>query len=146
GIVARTEAAPLPARGRQPTAARAYATWTLTGAMLIVALLITILAGATNDVGVLMRSGAMVRGLVDGGEWWRIFSCVFVHVGGLHLLVNVIGMVFVGKITEELFGTARTFALFGLAGFAGAVASYLASPAGISAGASGALCGLLGAV
>lgn len=145
-VVARVEASPLPARVRTPSAPRAYATWSLTGAMLVVALLITVLVGATNDVGVLMRSGAMVRGLVDGGEWWRIFSCVFVHVGGLHLLVNVIGMVFVGKIAEELFGTARTFALFGVAGFAGAVASYLASPAGISAGASGALFGLLGAV
>jgi membrane associated rhomboid family serine protease len=114
--------------------------------MLVVALVITIAVGATNDVGVLMRAGAMVRGLVDGGEWWRIFSCMFVHVGGLHLLVNVLGMAFVGKLTEEVFGTARTFALFAVAGFAGAVASYLASPAGISAGASGALFGLLGAV
>jgi membrane associated rhomboid family serine protease len=145
-VIARVEAAPLPAQVQAPSVPRAYATWTLTSAMLIVALVITLAVGATNDVGVLMRSGAMVRGLVDGGEWWRIFSCVFVHVGGLHLLVNVIGMVFVGKIAEELFGTARTFALFGVAGFSGAVASYLASPAGISAGASGALFGLLGAV
>ena len=145
-VVARIEAAPLPARVRVPTQPRSYATWTLTGTMLAVALVITLAVGATNDVGVLTRSGAMVRGLVDGGEWWRIFSCVFVHVGGLHLLVNVIGMAFVGKLAEEVFGTVRTFALFGVAGFAGAVASYLASPAGISAGASGALFGLLGAV
>lgn len=145
-VVARVEAAPLPPQVRAPAIPRAYATWSLTGTMLMVAALLTLMVGATNDVGVLMRSGAMVRGLVDGGEWWRIFSCVFVHVGGLHLLVNVIGMVFVGKITEELFGTARTYALFFASGFAGAVASYLASPAGISAGASGALFGLLGAL
>jgi len=145
-VVARIEAAPLPAQVRVPTPPRSYATWGLTGAMLAVALVITAAVGATNDVGVLMRSGAMVRGLVDGGEWWRIFSCVFVHVGGLHLLVNVIGTAFVGKLAEEVFGTARTFALFAVAGFAGAAASYLASPAGISAGASGALFGLLGAV
>lgn len=145
-VVARVEAAPLPAQIRVPSPPRSYATWGLTISMLIVALVITLGVGATNDVGVLMRSGAMVRGLVDGGEWWRIFSCVFVHVGGLHLLVNVIGTGFVGKLAEELFGTARTFALFATAGFAGAVASYLASPAGISAGASGALFGLLGAV
>ncbi len=145
-VVARVEAAPLPAQVRSPSVPHSYATWSLTCTMLVVAAVITLTIGATNDVGVLMRSGAMVRGLVDGGEWWRIFSCVFVHVGGLHLLVNVIGMAFVGKIAEELFGTARTFALFAVAGFAGAVASYLASPAGISAGASGALFGLLGAV
>jgi membrane associated rhomboid family serine protease len=114
--------------------------------MLAVAGAITLFVGSTSDVGVLVRSGAVVRGLVDGGEWWRIFSCVFVHVGGLHLIVNVLGMWFVGRVAEELFGTTRTLALFGVAGFAGAVASYLASTAGISAGASGALFGLLGAV
>jgi membrane associated rhomboid family serine protease len=145
-VVARVEAAPLPPQVRVPTAPHPWATWSLTGALLLVAGVLTLSIGPTNDLGVLMRSGAMVRGLVDGGEWWRLFSCVFVHVGGLHLLVNVIGMYFVGRVAEEVFGTARTFAVFAVAGFAGSVASYLASPAGISAGASGALFGLLGAV
>jgi rhomboid protease GluP len=88
----------------------------------------------------------MVRGMIDGGEWWRLVSCVFVHVGIVHLAVNGVGMFFIGRVTEELFGTARTLALFGLCGVAGAFASYLASPAGISAGASGAIFGMLGAV
>lgn len=145
-VVARIEAAPLPAEVRVPKIPRPWATWTITATLLAVAGGIALAFGATNDVGVLTRSGALVRGLVDGGEWWRIFSCVFVHVGGLHLLVNVIGMWFVGRIAEELFGTSRTLALFGVCGFTGAVASYLASPGGISAGASGALFGLLGAV
>lgn len=145
-IVARIEAGPLPPQVRVPQAPRPWATWTLTATLLVVAAVITLAVGPSNDVGVLMRSGAMVRGMVDGGEWWRIFSCVFVHVGGLHLLVNAMGMWFVGRIAEDLFGTVRTFALFGLAGFGGAIASYLASPGGISAGASGALFGLLGAM
>ena len=145
-VVARVEAAPLPVPIRLPRPPRPWATWSLTGMLLLVAGVITMFVGETSDVGVLVRAGAMVRGLVDSGEWWRIFSCVFVHVGGLHLLVNVIGMWFVGRITEELFGASRTVALFGVAGFTGAVASYLASPAGISAGASGAIFGLLGAV
>ena len=145
-VVARVEAAPLPVPIRLPQPVRPWATWGLTGMLLLVAGVITMFVGETSDVGVLVRAGAMVRGLVDSGEWWRIFSCVFVHVGGLHLLVNVIGMWFVGRITEELFGPSRTIALFGVAGFTGAVASYLASPAGISAGASGAIFGLLGAV
>lgn len=145
-IVARVEAAPLPAQVRIPRQPRPLATWGITATLLAVAGAITVFVGSTSDVGVLTRSGALVRGLVDGGEWWRIFTCVFVHVGGMHLLVNVIGMWFVGRVAEELFGTSRTLALFGVAGFAGAVASYLASAAGISAGASGALFGLLGAV
>jgi membrane associated rhomboid family serine protease len=145
-VLARVEASPLPPEVRASPAPRPWATWSLTGGLLVAAAAITLLVGSTSDVGVLTRAGALVRGLVDGGEWWRVFSCVFVHVGGLHLIVNVLGMWFVGRISEELFGTSRTFAVFGVAGIAGAVASYLASPAGISAGASGALFGLLGAV
>jgi membrane associated rhomboid family serine protease len=145
-IVARVEAAPLPAQVRVQTPLRPWATWSVTTLMLAVAATITLAVGSTSDVGVLMRTGALVRGFVDGGEWWRIFSCVFVQVGGLQLLVNVIGIWFVGRIAEEMFGTARTIALFGLSGFAGAVASYLATPTGVSAGASGALFGLIGAV
>ncbi len=102
--------------------------------------------GSTSDLGVLVRGGAMVRGLIEGGEWWRLVTCIFVHVGTVHLAVNAIGMVFLGRVTEELFGTARTLALFAVCGLAGSVASFLASPAGVSAGASGAIFGLLGAV
>ncbi len=145
-VVARVEAAPVPATIAPPALPRPWATYGLTAALLATAGLIALVVGSTRDLGVLMRAGALVRGLVDGGEWWRIFSCIFIHVGFLHLLVNVVGTFFVGRISEELFGTARTFAIFALSGFAGAIASYLSSPAGISAGASGALFGLLGAV
>ncbi|HVK88396.1 MAG TPA: rhomboid family intramembrane serine protease [Kofleriaceae bacterium] len=145
-IVARVEAAPLPAEVHVPTPVRPWATYSATAFILAVAATITLTVGPTSDVGVLMRAGALVRGFVDGGEWWRIFSCVFVQVGGLQLLVNVIGIWFVGRIAEEMFGTVRTIALFGVPGFAGAVASYLATSGGISAGASGALFGLIGAV
>lgn len=145
-VVARVEAAPLPAPVRVDRAALPWATWTITGALVAVAAVISIFVGSTSDPGVLVRAGAMVRGLIAGGEWWRLVACVFVHVGAVHLAVNGIGMYFLGRVTEELFGTARTFALFGLCGVAGAVASYLASPAGVSAGASGAIFGMLGAV
>lgn len=145
-VVARIEAAPMPAPIRVERAQLPWATWTITGALVGVAATIALLVGSTSDPGVLVRAGAMVRGMIDGGEWWRLVSCVFVHVGVVHLAVNGIGMFFLGRVTEELFGTARTFALFGICGIAGAVASYLASPAGVSAGASGAIFGMLGAV
>ncbi|MBA3819750.1 MAG: rhomboid family intramembrane serine protease, partial [Deltaproteobacteria bacterium] len=145
-VVARVEAAPLPPPIRIERAAQPWATWTITAVLVAVSGAITVFVGSTSDTGILVRAGAMVRGMIDGGEWWRLVSCVFVHVGVVHLAVNGIGMFFLGRVTEELFGTARTFALFGLCGIAGAVASYLASPAGVSAGASGAIFGMLGAV
>jgi membrane associated rhomboid family serine protease len=93
-----------------------------------------------------MRAGALVRGAVDGGEWWRVVSCLFIHVGIAHLVLNALGLLILGRFAEDLFGAARTLALFGFAGVAGALASYLAQPDGLSAGASGAVFGLLGAV
>lgn len=145
-IADRVEAAPLPAPIRVRRTGGPWATWTLTGVVLAVAATIAIAVGPSSDLGVLLRSGAMVRSRVDDGEWWRLVSCVFIHVGGVHLAVNVIGLFFLGRVAEELFGGPRTVAIFGVAGLAGSTASYLASPALISAGASGAILGLLGAV
>lgn len=145
-VLARIEAAPPPAEVHVAGPHRPWATWTLTAGLVAVAGVLHLAVGPTSDVGVVVRGGALVHGLVDGGEWWRVFSSVFVHVGGLRLLFNVIGLWFIGRIAEEMFGTTRTLALFGVAGFVGAGASYVASEAGIAAGASGALLGVLGAV
>ena len=60
---------------------------------------------------------------------------MFVHLGGLHLLVNVIGLWFLGRLCEEMFGATRTVAIFAVTGIGGACASFLASPVGVSAGA-----------
>lgn len=143
-VVARVEAEPLPvvedlARPRRPWAVR-----TLVLVMVAVALAISLFLGPSTDVGVLVRDGALVRSLVRDGEWWRFISAMFIHVGGIHLL-NLIGLWLIGRLTEELFGGWRTIVIFALAGIAGCVASYFASPAGISAGASGGMFGLLGA-
>ena len=123
-----------------------WATRLLTASVLGAAAAIALTLGDSSDLGVLVRAGAMVRGLIHAGEWWRIVTCNFVHVGGLHLLVNTLGLWFLARECEHIFGPARTVTVFGLAGIAGFIASYLASPVGFSAGASGAIFGLLGAV
>jgi rhomboid protease GluP len=145
-VVARIEAAPLPPLIRAPGARRPRATWLLTALLVAVAATTTLAIGPTSDIGVLMRAGAMVRGVVAHGEWWRLVACLFIHVGALHLVLNTAGLFLFGRLAEDLFGTARMIAIFGVAGISGALASYLASPAGISMGASGAVFGLLGAV
>ena len=114
--------------------------------VLAVAAAVAIAFGESSDIGVLLRAGALVHGFVHDGEWWRLVSCIFVHIGGLLLLVNTIGLWFVGRLCDELFGSARTIAIFAVAGIAGAGASYVASPGAVTAGASGAIFGLLGAV
>lgn len=145
-IVARVEAAPLPPPIRLPRPRRPRATWLLTGAVLAVSAITALGVGDTSDLGVLIRAGALARSAVAAGEWWRLVSCIFVHVGAVHLVLNAVGLLVLGRLAEDLFGTARTIAIFAVSGIAGALASYAASPVGVSAGASGAVFGLLGAV
>jgi membrane associated rhomboid family serine protease len=144
-IVDRVEAAPPPpvvARVRTHTM---LATRLLSAACVVSALAIALFVGTATDVGVLLRGGALVRGLTHA-EPWRLVSCIFVHVGSVHLIVNLLGLWFLGRLAEELFGGWKLAAIFALSGIAGSFASWLASPAGISAGASGAIFGILGAL
>jgi membrane associated rhomboid family serine protease len=122
------------------------ATWLLTALVLAVSATTALALGETHDLGVFIRAGALDHGLVGNGEWWRLVACVFVHLGLMHLVLNAAGLVILGRLVEDLFGSVRLIALFGVAGIAGELASYLASPVGSSAGASGAVFGLLGAV
>jgi membrane associated rhomboid family serine protease len=145
-VVAKIEAAPLPGPIRFARAQVPWATWGITLVLLAVAGAIAWAFGSSSDLGVLLRAGAMVRGRVDDGEWWRLVTCIFIHVGSVHLAVNAIGLFFLGRIVEEVFGTARTIVIFIGSGLAGAVASYLSAPVGVSAGASGAIFGILGAI
>lgn len=122
-----------------------WATRLLTASMLGVAAVIALTVGDPSDMGVVIRAGAMVRGFVHDGEWWRLVSCNFVQFGWLHLVVNILGLWFVARECESIFGPTRTVAVFAVAGIGGFIATYLASPVGLSAGASSAICGLLGA-
>jgi rhomboid protease GluP len=125
---------------------RGLATWALTAAVVTASLVIAVLVGDTGDPAVLLRAGAMARTQIHAGEWWRVVSCVFVHVGFSHMVVNAISLLVIGVLCEDLLGSLRTLAVFFVAGIAGALFSYLASPEPVSAGASGAVMGLLGAV
>ncbi len=145
-LVARVEAAPPPVVAVRERRRGPWLTRALTATMFVVAGVMLVALGDSTDLGVLVRSGAMVRGFIHAGEWWRLISCNFIHVGGLHLLINALGLWVLGKSCEEMFGPVRMLAIFGVAAVGGFVASFIASPVGISAGASGAIFGLLGAV
>jgi rhomboid protease GluP len=144
-LVAKVEAAPPPAVVERMRPPAIVATRVLAAALIVTALAISLLVGSATDVGVLLRSGALVRGLT-AAEPWRLVSCIFVHVGSVHLIVNLLGLWFLGRLAEDLFGGWKLAAIFALAGIAGSLASWVASPAGISAGASGAIFGILGAL
>jgi rhomboid protease GluP len=78
------------------------------------------------------------------GEVWRLFTAMFLHIGPVHLISNLIGLLMLGPIIEGHFGHWRFAGIYLLGGLLGSIASYAFSPA-LSAGASGAIFGLLGA-
>ncbi|MGN6418459.1 MAG: rhomboid family intramembrane serine protease [Pseudobacter sp.] len=93
----------------------------------------------------LINWGANVRQLTAGeGEWWRLISCIFLHVGVLHLLMNMVGLYMIGIILEPKLGKWRLLAAFLVTGAGGSIASIFWNPAVASAGASGAIFGLFG--
>jgi membrane associated rhomboid family serine protease len=104
-----------------------------------------LLGGATN-LRVLVDMGAMVPGLVAEGQWWRLFTAIFLHVGVFHLLLNSLGLYIFGSLIEQVLGSARFLAVYLVSGFcASAVSFAFGSPGAVAAGASGAIFGLLGA-
>jgi rhomboid protease GluP len=92
-----------------------------------------------------LDAGALERARVLAGEWWRVFTAMFLHGGPDHLIGNMIALYIVGMACEHAFGTARTVLVYVGSGVSGAALSLAASP-GPSVGASGAIFGVLGAV
>ena len=99
------------------------------------------LESASN--GVLDDFGALVPSLVRAGEWWRLVTCNFLHIGLMHLMFNSSALFSIGPQVEDAFGSQKFVFSYVGTGVASGVASYLFLPAG-SAGASGAIFGLIG--
>ena len=110
---------------------------------------------------VLLPFGAKLNFYIDNQhQWWRFVTPMFLHFNFLHLLVNMYSLWIVGPYVEKLYGSAKFVVFWVVTGVAGVVASYLTvRPAlgagtitgfifkvqdGPSAGASGALFGLVG--
>ncbi len=92
----------------------------------------------------LVRAGALDSRLVASGEWWRLLTCVFVHIGVIHFLFNIYAFLSVSSFLESEIGSARYLTLFLFSGVFGSAASYLLHARVVSAGASGAIFGLIG--
>lgn len=97
-----------------------------------------------TDLRVLYLFGMKANEAILNGETWRLFTAMFLHIGPMHLLSNLIGLFWLGPIIEGHYGHLRFIMIYLLGGLLGSIASYAFSPA-LSAGASGAVFALLGA-
>jgi len=98
------------------------------------------------DVPVLARWGANVGPLVIGGQWWRLFTCIFLHIGVIHLASNMAVLWSIGDFVERLLGRVGFGVVYLLAGLGASLTSISWNPDVVSAGASGAIFGLYGAL
>lgn len=101
------------------------------------------------DTLTLLAFGAKTNALLHAGEYFRLITPIFIHIGILHLVMNSYALWTTGPIVERLYGSARFLLIYLLAGMGGVIGSYLGHRTGAnqsipSAGASGAIFGLFG--
>ncbi|MBW3541874.1 MAG: rhomboid family intramembrane serine protease [Planctomycetes bacterium] len=96
--------------------------------------------------GRLLEWGANLSTATLGGEWWRLATSAFLHVGLLHLGINMWALWNIGPLMERFVGNVGFLVLYIVSGLAGGLASLTFNPGVISAGASGAIFGVLGAI
>ena len=138
---------PNPSRGARGNRwASAPATYTLVGINCAVYLGMVLRGVSPTNPTVqdLVHWGANFGGYVLAGQWWRLLTAAFVHVGILHLATNMWCLWNLGLLGEPLLGPAGVVAVYVLTGVAGNLLSTAAHPQIVGAGASGAVFGLAG--
>jgi len=124
---------------------RATVTYVLFGINILIFVLMSLSGGTENEL-TLLAFGVKSNAYIDQGEIWRFVTPVFIHIGLLHIFFNSYAIWIVGPQVEKLYGGARFSIIYLLTGIAGVAGSYWYHPESISAGASGSIFGLFGAL
>jgi len=115
----------------------------------IIVFLIMLLAGAgltATNPSVHLKFGSNFGPLTWTGEPWRLLTSAFIHFGVIHIAFNMYALYNGGVLTERLYGSARFTVIYLLSAIAGSVVSGWWDPLRNSAGASGAIFGVYGAL
>src|SRR4051794_7107939 len=133
---------------------RAYAggdpilTYTLIG-MNVLAYVGTLVSGSSVGGSLggnsLLSKAALYGPAVANGEGWRIITSGFMHYRTLHLLFNMYALYILGQMLEPVLGQLRFGLIYLVALICGSVGALIMSPNALTAGASGAVFGLMGA-
>lgn len=98
---------------------------------------------ALSSQEAIIAAGALHRESVWRGEVWRLFTMMFLHGGGEHLLGNLVALYVLGLGVEHAFSKGQWLIIYLGSGVAGALLSLAMNP-GPAVGASGAIFGLMG--
>lgn len=119
-------------------------TYTFLGLQILLFILMTFDGGSTNTL-TLVQYGAKFNPLLVAGQWWRLVTPIFLHIGWIHLLMNSVILYYLGIQLEDTLGHWRFAMIYLLSGIAGNAASFAFNAFSVSAGASTSLFGLFGA-
>ena len=104
----------------------------------------------TENVTFMLKCGAAYTPWILEGQWYRLFTSMFLHFGVYHLLNNMVLLLFLGDMLEELAGKWRYLLIYLGGGLAGNIISLLmdcrSGEMAVSAGASGAVFAVIGGI
>ena len=125
-----------------------FITWVLIAINLAVFVLMVIRGAGLMDPSIdsLLKWGADFGPLTTHGQWWRMLTSTFVHVGILHIAMNMYILLVSGPFVERLYGNVGFAVVYILSGLGGSLVSLAWHPMLVSAGASGAIFGVYGAL
>lgn len=103
-------------------------------------------SGSTDNL-TLLKFGANLDLLTIGfKEYYRLLTCAFLHIGLVHLLFNMYALYIIGTQAESYFGKIKYLTIYIVSAVSASLLSLMFSTNSISAGASGAIFGLMGAL
>ena len=128
------------------TAKKPYITYGLIIINVIIFLLMYIFGNGSTNIMTLLNFGASYPPLVRGGEYWRLISSSFLHIGIVHLVLNMYALYIIGSQLEGFLGRTKYLVVYLGSAILGNLLSILFLGNSISAGASGAIFGLFGSL
>jgi len=103
--------------------------------------------GGSQNLYVLLQLGAVSRSTIVNGQYYRLLTADFLHIGPAHLISNMYALFIIGWNLERVYGHTRFLMVYLLSGLIGSMVSAFTLPIGIvSAGASGSIIGCLAAL
>ncbi|MBR2712802.1 MAG: rhomboid family intramembrane serine protease [Bacilli bacterium] len=123
-----------------------YLTYGLIVINVIVFVLMYILGNGSEDNETLIKFGANYPVLIKSGDYYRIITSAFLHIGTVHLLCNMYSLYILGQNIEHFFGKIKYIIIYLLSAVFASLFVMVFNPTSISAGASGAIFGFLGAL
>lgn len=122
-------------------------TYAIIGICILLFILTIILGNGLMDIEVLIKFGANVKYYTKNGDYYRLFTCIFLHAGIIHLACNMYSLYAIGPQLESFYGKLKYLFIFICSGICGSILSLAFSSDNlVSVGASGAIFGMLGAL